>query len=110
MSLYFDYLKERENKLVLENEHGFVLYQIYDDFIYIVDIYVKPEMRKMGVARALADKVCEIAMEKNLKSVIGSVDLGTLGATESVSVLLAYGMRIDSVNGKMLYFKKDIGG
>ncbi len=105
-----DYLKERENKRVLETSDAFCVYQEYEEFIYIVDIYVRPEKRKSGIASELADQVCEIAKKKGFKFIVGSVDVSALGATESLKVLLAYGMRVDSILNNVIYFKKDIGG
>lgn len=103
-----EYLKERENKNVLEIEDAFCVYQEFPEFIYIQDIYVRPEKRKTGVASFLANKVCEQAREKGMKTLIGSVDVTALGATESLKVLLAYGMSVDSIVGNVIYFKKDI--
>lgn len=105
-----EYLKERENKQVLETEDAFCVYQDHENFTYIVDIYVRPEKRKLGLAATIADQVCDLAKDKGFKFVVGSVDVSALGATESLKVLLAYGMRVDSVVGNVIYFKKDIGG
>jgi hypothetical protein len=106
--MYAEYLKEREDKNVLENEHGFVVFKYFDEFTYIIDIFVKPEMRKTHVARDLANEVCAISRAMGKKQILGSVDVRANGATESLKVLLAYGMRVDSVDGQVIYFKKDL--
>lgn len=108
MSVYAEYLKEREGKEVVENDNGFLSYRIFNDYVYIVDIYVVPEKRKTGLAKFWADQVCEIAKAKGAKTLVGSVDVRANGATESLKVLLAYGMRVDSIDGQMIYFKKDL--
>jgi Acetyltransferase (GNAT) family len=108
--MYAEYLKEREGKNVLENEHGFVVFKYFDEFTYIIDIYVKPEMRKSHVASVLANEVCAISKALGKKQILGSVDVRANGATDSLKVLLAYGMHVDSIDGQVIYFKKDIGG
>lgn len=108
MSMYADYLKERENKHVLENDSGFLVYRIFDEYVYIQDIYVVPEKRKTGVAAFWADHVCSIAKESGVKTLVGSVDVTANGATDSLKVLLAYGMSVDSISGNVIYFKKNI--
>jgi hypothetical protein len=111
MSLYADYLKEREGKEIFECEDGFVTYSIYKgdvSFVYIEDIYVVPHKRKMGLAGEWADQICEKALkEYGCAYLLGSVDVTARGATDSVKVLLSYGMKVQSTNGNMIYFKKD---
>jgi ribosomal protein S18 acetylase RimI-like enzyme len=108
MSLYADYVKERENKSIIETEDAFLTYEFFEDFVYIVNLYVRPEKRKSHLASELANEVCKIAKEKGLGVLVGSVDVTARNSTESVKVLLAYGMRVDSVSGNLIYFKKDI--
>lgn len=108
MSMYAEYLKEREDKNVLENEHGFIVFKYFDEFTYIIDIYVRPEARKSHVASDLANEVCTISRALSKKYIVGSVDVRAAGATDSLKVLLAYGMRVDSVDGQVIYFKKDL--
>ena len=73
-----------------------------------MDIYVRPKKRKSGVAARLADEVCAQAKAKGVKTLVGSVDVTAVSATESLKVLLAYGMRVDSILGNVIYFKKDL--
>lgn len=109
-SLYSKYIKEREQMQIVENEFGFATYKIFGEEAYIQDIYVVPEMRKTGMARTLADQICFYAKEQGAKKVFGSVDPNAKGATESVKVLLAYGMSIHSTAGNLIYFSKNIEG
>ena len=109
-SLYAKYIQEREDGLIVENDFGFATYKIISDGVYIQDIYVLPDKRKSGVAKALADQVCLIAKEKNLKLVFGSVDVRANHATDSMKVLIAYGMSVHSVAGNLIYFSKSIEG
>jgi GNAT superfamily N-acetyltransferase len=108
LSLYADYIKEREGKESLEVEQGFATYEIVNEFCYIEDIYIKPEARKTNLATRIADEITQIAKGRGCKQLLGSVLVGANGDTTSLKVLLAYGMKLDSVNGKTIYFSKEI--
>lgn len=109
-SLYAQYIKEREELEIVENEFGFATYKIRNEEVYILDIYVVPEMRKTGMAKTIGDQICFYAKERGAKKAFGSVDVGTVGATISIQGLISWGMTAHSVNGNLIYFSKDIGG
>lgn len=109
MSLYAQYLRERTKDEIIETEQGFATYRFTDEkSCYIIDIYTIPDFRKQGAARDIADKVMEIAREKGCTRLYGSVVPSANGSTESVKVLLAYGMSVDSCSNDFIIFRKDI--
>lgn len=109
MSLYADYIKERNGRGILENENGFATFEyVTDKLVYIVDLYVIPEKRKTHVASQLADQICAIAKESGRTQMLGSVDLSTKGSQESIKTLLAYGMKLTHTDKTVLYFVKEI--
>lgn len=110
MSHYANYILEREGKETIENEFGFVTYKFFGDAVYIVDIYVAKDCRQKGMAAKLADQVCDIAKTKGLKFVFGSCDVSANGATDSMRVLISYGMTVHSISGNLIYFIKSLGG
>lgn len=63
---YFCLIAEREDKAV-----GFALYFFnYSTFmgrpgLYLEDIFVEPELRGLGIGKALLERVAQIAVEKN---------------------------------------------
>ena len=109
MSLYADYLKERTEDRIIETEQGFAVYRFPDkDTVYIVDIYVKPEFRKHGVASDFSASIMKEAKQRGCKKMIGSVVPSTHGSTESIKVLLAHGMSLDSSAVDFILFRKDL--
>lgn len=108
MSLFADYRKEREGVDTIEHEHGFVSYKLFSDECYIIDIYVRPDFRKTGLASVLADKVKDIAKEHKCKILTGSVDTRLQSATTSAKVLLSYGFRFLRNDGPMSYFVQEV--
>lgn len=109
MSHYASYLKEKTNDQILETEHGFATYRYTSEkTVYIVDLYVAPDFRKSGTASALADIIVEEARKKGCTELIGSVVPSTKNSTDSVRVLLAYGMTLLSSMNDFVIFRKDI--
>jgi len=109
MTHYARYLTEKTNKSIVETETGFAMYSFPDSTtVYIEDIYVLPELRKAGEAAEMADRIVEIAKSKGCTRLLGSVIPSTKNSTDSLRVLLAYGMRLDSSTADFILFTKDI--
>lgn len=108
MSLYSDYLKEREGIDVLEASDGFATYLLRPTDCYIIDIYVVPEKRQSGLAAQMADQIADIARSKGIKFLTGSVDKRDPQAARNEKVLIAYGMHKAREQDHMVYYLKEI--
>lgn len=110
MSMYAAYLNERTNDEILETEKGFATFRYLNDFktVYIVDIYVRPDFRKDGIAGALADTIVEMAKASGATELLGTVAPSAKNSTDSLKVLLAYGMKLHSATSDCIIFRKDI--
>ena len=73
MSLYADYLKEREDTNILEDTRGFATYKITGEECYIIDIYVAPIHRGNGMTKYYSDKIGELAKELGCSFLSGTV-------------------------------------
>lgn len=109
MSLYSEYLTERTNDGIIEDETGFATYRyLSEKEVYIVDIYTRPEHRKKHCAAKMADYICAKAKEKGCTVLIGTVNPTAKGSTDSLRVLLAYGMTLVKSEANVIVLKKDI--
>jgi GNAT superfamily N-acetyltransferase len=110
MSLYAKYLTERTNDRILEVGHGFATYRIIPDqsAVYIIDIFVEADFRKAGTAAQMADEISKIAKKEGCTKMIGSVVPSAKNSTDSVRVLLAYGMRLQSSANDFILFERSI--
>lgn len=109
-SLYAQYIKEREDRDIIESDEGFATYKILaNGECYLQDLYVVPEKRQAGLAKEMTDKVVEIAKSRNCSILVGSVCLDTNDSTRNMKVFLAYGMQIHSIKGSMIFLTKNIG-
>lgn len=108
MSLYGQYIKEREGKDIVECEDGFATYLIAGEECYIENLYVVPEKRRTHLATQLADQIAIIAKERGCKYLTGSVAPNTKNATSNIIVLISYGMRLLRSTPNLIYFGKEL--
>lgn len=110
-SLYAMYIKERENKEIIESDKGFVTYKFFDNGeCYIQDIYVIPSERKTGLSTKMTDEVAQIAKEKGCNALLGSICIDDKAASKNMQIWLNYGFKIHKNMGPMIYLRKDISG
>ena len=112
--MYAAYLLESQSKHMLETPHGFLTYGfncvpgVSFPHVYIVDLYVIPSARKTRVASEMADKVADIARERGITKMIGSVGLENNGSDTSLRVLQGYGMKLYAATAGAIWMIKDI--
>lgn len=108
MSLYSQYIQERESGHVLETPSSFASYFINGKECYIRDIYVEPAYRDLNLASQMADQISIIAKERGCTHLIGTVVPQANNSGSSIRVLLAYGFRPLRSDNTMIYFIKDL--
>lgn len=112
MSMHAEYLRERLGDEVLEYDEGFVTYRFIDDngikSVYIVDIFVRPDFRRTRMASIMADAVVELARTQGCKRLIGTVSPASKNATDSLKVLMGYGMELYQCDKNAIIFKREI--
>lgn len=108
MSLYADYIKEREDFNTYEDSDSFFTYKKVSDALFIRDIYIRPEARSKGKSLELGLLGESIAREMNLNAVLGCVDMDTKGWERSKRILEEFGYRKIYKDGTMIYFNKDL--
>lgn len=106
--LYKSYLLERENAHVVEAPHGFAIYKLAPDHVYLQDIYVAPDYRKLGIGVQLMDKVADIARENNINTMYGSVAPGTPFSTNMMKIMFNLGFTLAQSSNDMIYLKKEL--
>lgn len=108
-SLYSEYLSEKQHVSIIEWETGFATYKYLDPTtVYIIDVYVIPQRRKSGVAAGIADEVVREAKLKGCNKLVGTVVPSIKGSTDSLKVLLGYGMTLQSASPDLIVFEKEI--
>jgi ribosomal protein S18 acetylase RimI-like enzyme len=110
MSLYAEYIAEREDLRIFEDEDGFATYKILGPGggCYIIDIYVRPSKRQRRKASHYANEIASFAKAQGCSHLIGSVDPSCKGGTKSLKVLLGYGFELTGIENNMIWFRKDL--
>jgi predicted GNAT family acetyltransferase len=109
VSLYSQYIREKTYDHILETETGFATYRFVDEkTVYIVDVFIISEFRKLGQGSDLADRIAKEAKRKGCNKLIASVIPSAKNSTDSLEVLLAYGMTLKSANQDFVLFEKEI--
>lgn len=77
MSLYSEYVMEREGYNCIEEEDYFYTYKKIGEALYLRDMYVRLESRRKGKAREIVTDIENKAKELNCNRVITTVDKET---------------------------------
>jgi hypothetical protein len=107
-SLYAKYIREREGKLIIENDKGFITYSLLPNGAYVYDMFIEMEHRMSGEGTKLMNEVVEQAKTANCPHLYGGICPAANGATDAVKFAISYGMRLDSAQPNYIVFKKDI--
>jgi ribosomal protein S18 acetylase RimI-like enzyme len=110
MSLYKAYLTERTTDRIIETDQGFVTYRYLEDgkSVYIIDIYVIPSCRQVGIAGYLADMVMREARDRECTEILGTVVPSTKNSNINLKGLLGYGMELKSSSNDLIILRKEI--
>jgi len=108
MSLYAEYIKEREGKEYKELEFGFFIYEINKPYIYLSDVYIKPEDRKEGKCKEIVDMVKTIGIENNCEKILTTYCIDDPNKDRSRKVIELCGFNYLKINNTLVWFEKDI--
>ena len=98
LSLYSQYISECFGRHVIEDEKGFVAYDIKDDTCCIIDIFIIKEARRTGAFYKLCKQVHDIAKNHGCKKIVGFIHLENKTSHLSLKAQLSLGMKIVEAN------------
>lgn len=108
MSLFGDYIKEKDGKCIYETNLGFITYEFLGEACYIEHIYVVPSARRDGIGSEMADHVSILAKSKGCKFLTGTVRPSAIGSTDSTLALIEYGFKLMQSQNDAIYFAKEL--
>lgn len=108
MSLYAEYLLEREGYSCLEDDDFFVTFKKLDDALYIRDMYISPNSRRKKKGTELGNMLEQLAKEEGCKALITSVDTGTQGWQASKKGIEKFGFKEIYTEESCIYYNKEI--
>lgn len=108
LSLYSDYILEREGRRCIEDSEGFVTFKILGKECYIQEVYIVPEKRRSGKGREFVNKVECVAKEKGCLILTTTVCPSTNNSTESITAILKTDFKLMKSELDLIWFAKEI--
>lgn len=108
MSLYADYIAEREGYHTIEDETFFVTFKKLGDALYVRDLYIAPEYRGNRMSTDVGNLTIELAKEFGCKALLTSVDKGTVNWERNREMILQFGYKQISEDGDFIQFQKEL--
>jgi len=108
--MFEDYANERGfGPRILETEYGFATYYLEEDSCYIEDIYVLPEKRNKKMGSDMANRIVELAKQKQIGTLYGSVNKLAKSAQTSRDILSSYGfIKLEEEDDELEWYVKEI--
>jgi hypothetical protein len=110
MSLWKDYIKEKYNKDMLENDDGFVTYLIYtpNKELYIEDMYVRPDKRTAGTFTSFMKLLEPICFANGCDKLSCYVHLSANKPEDSIKWILKMGFKVShaTADNKIFFVMK----
>lgn len=109
-SLYSKYIKEREQKEIIEKDWGFVSYKINGPEIYLADIYVRPDQRSLGRSRELVNEVIEVGKNANCEILTANIHCADPNVNKTLIVSLHLGFEVKGANNGVILIAINLKG
>lgn len=107
-TLIAKYISEREGKRIIEDERGFIIYQINGDDCFLAEMFVQDQDRGGGAASDLLRHLYAAAQAEGCKAITATIYLADHGAMRTLSAALKRGFRVASANNNVLLILKEL--
>lgn len=106
--MWFDYILEREGLDSIITDYGFICFRIEGQAMWINDYYVKPEMRKSGKGKDLANMTMTMAKEAGCLAVFCQSDESANGHDVSRLAITNFGFKECGRKAKLIYYRLEV--
>lgn len=107
-TLYLKYVQERAEAEIIENEHGFIVYRVFNSECFIMEMYIAPESRGSGLCRSLINQLTSIVSDRGCSIITANIHLEDKGASKTLMSALKLEFRVAAANGGILLIAKEI--
>lgn len=110
MTLYEEYVLEREGVQSISTDHAFMTYMIWPESkaCQIKDFFVSKAHRGLNHAMTLYCELTRIAKEAGCKYLDCTVSPLTVGAHNSMLLMLDAGFRLHAATNNLIFFRKEL--
>ncbi len=107
MSLWADYYRERLEAKVIETDYAFIVYQLFPDHCFILELYVAPPFRKSGIGKDLVEQAKKDALSHGCKSITASISPESNHSSETMSASIRIGFKLfKSSNNSIIIYQE----
>ena len=107
-TLYAEYIKERENFDIIENENCFIIYKIKGDSAFISHSFTRKDLRQRGEMASLLAELCILLRMKNVLLLNATIDLRDVNASRTTLAALKCDFEIKAAENGILYIEVDL--
>lgn len=109
MSLWAEYVREREGCEVYEDESGFVAWKLVSEtHVLIKELFVLEGKRKGFKAKDFMDRVKIYAREHGAVTLFATVDLRSNGGSKALQLALFYGFKAVTGNNDTILLEMGV--
>ncbi len=108
-SSYALYVQERLGLSIIEDERGFVTFEIMGGILWIRDMFVKKEYRQQGVAREWIESLFIIANDNQCTQVSTHVCINSVGWDLSFKLMVGFGFIVVGQVDSLIYLTYNLG-
>ena len=93
---------------MVEDEYGFYHYSLHPDCLYINNVYVSPEYRRVRIGKRYLREMAQVARIKKYKQIIGAVSLSNRQSEKVLMMYLRNKCKISSADQYFIYVTIDV--
>ena len=108
LTKYAKYIKEKANHELIENDVGFITFEIGVECVHIHDLWVDPDFRIKGHGSELVSKVIEQGKLSGCKYLTSCIHLKSNNITETLKAQLHYGFLVVGGNENEIKLAKEL--
>jgi len=108
LTKYARYIKEKAGHELIENDFGFITYEVSDNCVHIHDLWIDSDYRDKGHGSNLVGMVIEQGKINGCKYLSSCVQINTNNVTETLKAQLHYGFLIVGANENEIKLAKEI--
>jgi len=109
MSLYAEYIRERESLEIIEHEDGFVTYKIVGKECFLADMYVRPHQRGNSLFKRLIYELCKIARANKCDHISTNIHTLDVNCSRAIKAALKVDFSIINANNGTILLVKKLG-
>lgn len=108
MSLWAQSCEEYDETKCIEYDWGFITYRFINDVVFMPDLYIVPDKRRLGFGLRLLTEVESIAKREGKLWLASEIRLSSKGAVEALKAHLGVGFKPTSAQSDIIVMSREV--